>query len=376
MLTPELIASFLFFLLGLFLMWDIPLLERCKGGDDERDDTDWPRVSIITPARNEEERIRPLLESLRQQTRPDYEFVVVDDESTDDTAAVAQQMGARVVLGEVLPGGWSGKTWACWQGAQRSSGEVLIFLDADTWVEDGGLESIVRAYQNIGGLLTVQPYHMTYEPYEQLSAMFNIVLMAGTNAFTPLGDRLRPGGGFGPCVVCSRDDYFRVGGHSAVRAEVLEDLAMARVFLEEGYSVSCYGGRGVINFRMYPGGLRELVEGWSKGFASGATSIRVGFSLLVVAWVWGCFSAFLGVVRSVLPVVTVVAGPWLLLYGLYVWEIHWMLRRIGRFRWWTSVLYPLLLVFFTAVMVRSLVMTHVVGQVMWRGRRVRVGSGK
>jgi 4,4'-diaponeurosporenoate glycosyltransferase len=369
--TPRLITSLLFFLLGLFLMWRIPLLGRGHSGRVEFDDDQWPRISIIVPARNEEERIGPLLRSLGRQTRPAHEVVVVDDESSDATAAVAEELGARVVSGQPVPDGWTGKTWACWQGAQRSSGEVFIFLDADTWLEDDGLERIVRTFQGRGGLLTVQPYHVTHEPYEQLSAMFNIVLMAGMNAFTPLGDRLKPAGGFGPCLVCSKRDYFAMGGHSAVASEVLEDLAIGRLFRRHAFRVSCYGGRGAINFRMYPGGLGQLVQGWSKGFASGATSIRVVFLALVVAWITGCFAATSGVVTSMVRSMPA-TGLWLALYGLYAWEIHWMLRRVGRFRWWTSVLYPVPLLFFAVIMLRSMVMTQVLRQVTWRGRKVRV----
>jgi len=333
-------------------------------------------VSVIVPARNEAERIGSLLESLTRQSTPAHEILVVDDESADDTARIARELGATVISGEALPEGWSGKPWACWQGAQQSTGEVLFFLDADTWLEPTGLESLVGALRDKRGLVTVQPYHVTEKAYEQLSAIFNIVVLAGMNAFTPLSRWWKPRGGFGPCAVIGREDYFATGGHSAVRAAVLENLALAKVFRRAGLPVACYGGLGAINFRMYPGGVGQLVEGWSKGFASGAAGIALPTLILTVAWVWGCFSTFLSLVRALIPGSGLPLLPWLVLYPLYAAQIYWMLGRVGTFRWWTAALYPIPLVFFAAIMAWSLVLTRLVRRVTWRGRRVRIqGKG-
>jgi 4,4'-diaponeurosporenoate glycosyltransferase len=335
-----------------------------------------PKVSVIIPARNEAQRIRPLLESLLRQSLPTHEILVVDDESVDDTARIARELGATVISGEGLPEAWSGKPWACWQGAQQSTGDVLIFLDADTWLEPAGLESLVGALREQGGLVTVQPYHVTQKAYEQLSAIFNIVVAAGMNAFTPLSRLWKPRGGFGPCAIVGRDDYFDTSGHSAVKGEVLENLEMAKVFRRAGLPIACYGGRGAIHFRMYPGGIGQLFEGWSKSFASGAAGISLLPLILTVTWVWGCFGTFSSLIRALVPDSGVPLLPCLVLYLLYAAEICWMLGRIGQFRWWTSALYPVPLVFFAATMAWSLVLTRLLRRVTWRGRQVRIqGKG-
>ena len=371
MSLSDLITSFVLLGVGTFLMWNIPTPKR-RNPSTEPSPTECPSVSVIIPARNEAHRIGPLLASLKRQTYPSYEVIIVDDGSQDQTVAVVQQAGFNVIASEEVPSGWQGKNWACWRGVQHSRGEILIFLDADVWLEDDGVESLVRAYQRHGGLLTVQPYHVAQNLYEQLSAPFNIVLMAALNAFTPLGDHLKPKGGFGPCLVCSREDYERIGGHSTVRLHVLEDIALAQVFSRSGLPVHCYGGAGTISFRMYPGGLNELIEGWGKGFAKGAGSVRPLFTLLAGAWVYGCFGAFINLIRAILTYGALPIGLGLLLYGLYAGQIYWMLKRIGRFQWWTSVLYPLPFTFFAVIMIYSLAITYVRRRVSWKGRTIRV----
>lgn len=357
-----------FALLGPLLMWRV-LLGRTRRptsavhGDGES-------LSVIIPARNEAQRLPALLRSLQQQTVSPREVIVVDDESTDDTVAIACAAGATVLGGQPLPEGWNGKAWACWQGAAASGGESLLFLDADTWLEPDGLDTLLQLHATHGGLISVQPYHVTCRPYEQLSAFFNIVLMAAMGAFTPLGARLRPGGAFGPCMLCSREDYNRAGGHRAVRAEVLEDIPLGKQFLRSGLSVWCEAGRGIISFRMYPGGLAELVEGWSKGMGYGAASVRPLFTVLTAAWITGCFAAFIEPIKSLVVQGGLPLGATAALYVVYALEVAAILHQIGRFAWWAPVVYPVLLIAFALLMVRSAVLTFVLRRVRWKGRTI------
>ena len=292
-----------------------------------------------------------LLASLRPQLRDGDQLIVVDDGSSDDTADVASRGGATVVAAPSLPEGWTGKAWACANGARVSTADTLVFLDADVTVEPGGLDRVLAAHET--GLLSVQPFHVTVRPYERLSLFFNIVAMMGTDAFTPLGPRLRPSGAFGPCLVTSRDDYEAVGGHAAVKSAVLDDVELAHCYLASGRDVVCLGGKGSLSFRMYPDGLRQLSEGWSKNLAGGASKTRVLTLLLVVAWISVCLQA-----------------PWLgwPVYAAVVVQLAWMARRIGRFGVVALLLYPIPLFAFVAIFVRSLYLTYVRKRVSWKGR--------
>lgn len=387
---------------GLFCLWRLPRCrpaadgassERRAGGRGPRHATDargprGRRVSVIVPALNEERRIGPLLESLARQTRPADEVIVVDDGSTDGTARLARRLGARVVAARGKPAGWVGKSWACWTGAERAAGEVLVFLDADVRLAADGLERLLGERERRGGLVTVQPYHAAGSFVERLSAVCNIVVMGSLGAFTPFGDKVRSAGGFGPCLVVSRRDYRSCGGHRTVRDRVVEDMAFADAARRRGLPVTCLAGRGCVAFRMYPDGLPSMVEGWSKGMASGCGVTPPLARTLMVAWIIGATTGVILLAAGVAALAgagrsgTGSAGSGDAAFGLvavgiylaYAAQAWWMLRRIGSFGLATALLYPLPLAFFHAVFARSLWLAKVRGSVTWRGRRLRVSS--
>ncbi len=358
-----------FWLLGFMVLWKIPLLRitDISGICDTS-------VSVIIPARNEAKTIGRLLVSLKSQTYRPTEITVVDDHSTDDTKGVALSYGAAAINSKAMPQGWFGKPWACWQGAGAASGDVLVFLDADTQLAPDGLARIVTEHKRAGGLISVQPYHQMKRAYEKLSAFFNIITMAGTGSFSLFAGKFAARGAFGPCLICSREDYFKTGGHSRARHQVLESMGVAGAFREAGLPVSCYGGKGAVLFRMYPDGLGSLTEGFSKGFAEGAGAISFLMLLLLVAWVAGGVSVTRHLIQSALGFGDVPFAFWVCLYGGFSAQIYWMLRRIGNFGPLTSVFYPLPLVFFVLVFFRSLLVKMGLGRVFWKGRQVKGAS--
>ncbi|SFO92249.1 glycosyltransferase family 2 protein [Salibacterium halotolerans] len=357
---------------GTLMLWRIPVPAE-TGGTLEKGVAD---VTVIIPARNEARRIRPLLESLRRQTVQPLEILVVDDASTDDTAAIAASYGAEVLPSKELEDGWTGKSAACWLGAQRAAGERLLFLDADTVLrEKNSLHRIRSAFDGNGGrgLLSVQPYHVMYEGYEYLSAWFNVIVMAGMNVFTPRGTALREAGSFGPCIMCSGSDYFAAGGHKGVREAVMDDLELGAAFRRSGFPVFCYGGRGIIDFRMYPEGFRSLVEGWTKNFGTASQATHPFVTVLISLWISGGMAGMLlpfAAILFPLPGWTAVAAA--AVYGVYVIHTAWLARRTGTFPRWIFLFFPVLLLFFLGLFLWSLYLTNVRGTVTWRGRKINV----
>ncbi len=328
------------------------------------------KVSVIIPARNEQQRLPPLLASLQVQDYEFYEIIVVDDHSTDATAELARAAGVMTVVIEELPNDWLGKPHACWQGAQYATGDLLVFLDADTVLTPAGLRRLVATYQQYGGLISVQPYHQMVNLYERLSAFFFIIMMASVRSFTLLGERIKPNGGFGPCMICERELYLRLGGHQLVRQEIVDDVALARQFNQHGIAIHNFIGDGVMTFRMYPHGISDLANGWTKNLAQGALTTDGMMFLLTTAWVAGSI-ATIDAIRGWMIIgwsQWVFAG--LIAYIAYVGQLWWILKRLGNYGMITALTYPASLVFFISIFVRSLYRTFVRRQVSWKGRTI------
>ncbi len=366
-LIAALFACF-FWIIGLLLLWRIPY---CKLLDKTNT---LPSCSLIIPARNEESNIAQLLESLHNQKDRLTEIIVVDDQSSDETSQVAKGYGAKVLGVVDKPEGWTGKTWACWLGAQEAQGELLLFVDADTTFDTRGIEKILHTYMANPGMVTVQPYHAMKKGYESLSLFFNIMIMAGIGAFTIFGKRVRPSGSFGPCMLCSKKDYFDLGGHEAVKQKVLENLALGNLFLHAQKSVYCYGGKGTISFRMYPNGLKDLIEGWTKGFATGASITRPLYLVATSLWMTGTFITFFGALLSFsIPALREgFSTVYAFLYGGFFFQILILCRRIGNFNLLGMLLYPVMALFFVFVFIRSYISIFIIKRVTWRGRSVKV----
>lgn len=328
-----------------------------------------PAVSVLIPARNEEDTLDHLLQGLAAQSLQPLEVIVIDDHSSDRTAAIAEAAATalplRLVKPPPLPPGWCGKTWALHNGVQRSSQPLLVFLDADTEPSPGLLESLVAQQQRLGGLVSVQPFHRTERLYEQLSLLFNLVgLMA-----VPLGPRC--GVAFGPAMATSREHYQRSGGHQAVAGKVVEDWFLAHRYEQAGLPVSAFIGDGLLAYRMYPGGLGDLVVGFDKNFATAAGEVRWPWMLAVVLWLSGLFWAAWCLPASLLGWPMVGDSDPLrhgLIYAAYALQLLVITQRVGRFRW-SPLLFPIPVLFFLGVFLLAIVKLER-GSVQWKGRSV------
>lgn len=294
-------------------------LQEGGAGAGEPDSGDHrPRVSVIVPARNEARNIERVIRTLAASRHVWFELVVVDDRSDDDTAALAGDVATElaggprlsgvapglqrveVVEGAALPEGWMGKNWACWQGAGEARGELLLFTDADTV---HGPELLARAVAGLeeddADAVTLAGRQLMESLWERLvqPQIFTAMLTRYTNTRDPLRpEEWRSAIANGQYILIRRGAYEDLGGHEALRGEVVEDMRMAQRMVRRGMRLSVRAAEDDFATRMYTG-LRELIEGWSKNIVIG------GLATLPEGWV-----------RRVAPPAGVVLGAvvWLL----------------------------------------------------------------
>lgn len=250
-----------------------------------------PRVSLLVPARDEAAVLPATLPTWLAQGAD--EVLVLDDASTDATASIlaAAAHGAprlRTLAGRPLPLGWSGKNWACHQLARAASGDVLVFTDADVAWTPGALARATDELVATGaGLLSAWPRQRCDTLGERLVVpLVDLFLLA--NLPYPLVRALpfaSLAGANGQCMVWRREAYDRVGGHAALRAEVLEDVRLAQRAKGAGIALTLRLGGPWLETRMYRG-WDEVVAGFGKNAraaASGSASVLVAAWLLHVA---------------------------------------------------------------------------------------------
>lgn len=271
----------------------LALHERGRGPRPDREPParEGPLLSVVVPARDEERGIGAAIRSLRAQTYPSLEVIVVDDRSRDGTAAAARAAAAgdprvRVVDGRPLPPGWVGKPWACRQGADRARGDWLLFTDADVLHAPEALARAMALALRLGrGGLTMFPLVECATPAERVVTPAALAAIATFVAPGPLArsPRSRVAIGAGAFLLIERGLYEAVGGHAAVRHRMVDDVCLAAAVKDAGGLLVPVRSGGLLRLRMYHG-AREAWRGWSKnasfGTGGGAARSLAGAALL------------------------------------------------------------------------------------------------
>jgi glycosyltransferase involved in cell wall biosynthesis len=227
------------------------------------------RVSAIVPARDEEAVIAACVESLLQQ--PEIaEVLVIDDQSTDRTAAVVQELAQkhsklRLLSLKELPAGWVGKNNAVWRGAREAHGEWLLFADADAVQEaDSAQRALTVAAQQDAALVSFSPEQVMQSWYEKALIPYVYCRLASRFSYAEVNDAKKSvAAANGQFLMIRRDVYNAVGGHASVADEVLEDVALAARVKRAGYRIWFGSGQRIVRVRMYRT-FRAMWEGWKK----------------------------------------------------------------------------------------------------------------
>jgi 4,4'-diaponeurosporenoate glycosyltransferase len=354
--------GFVFTLIGSFLLFNTRIRYQ------KRRVYNPPKVSIIIPARNEEKRITPLLKSLSTQLSQGIEIILVDDQSTDKTAEIAKEFGVKVITALPLPKGWFGKPWACYQGAQAATGDVYVFLDADTYFSKDGFSKLMDIYGIDQTPLSVQPYHQVKKFYEHFSLFFNLIVMMTSAQFTPI-KAIKAQSFFGPCQVMSKEDYWMIDGHACAKHAILEDVVIGQqLSLKTGKNIRALSGKGLISFRMYSEGFQSLKEGWMKNFATGAKLIKPWMLVMISFWITGMFvNALSGIAPFMWQFYL-----YPITYGVTAFLIWLNARKVGQFSLVYTFVYPVFLVFFVYLFVVSSNRLKHNKTVAWKGRDLQL----
>ena len=203
--------------------------------------------------------------------------------------------------------------------------------------------------------------------------MFAVLALATTPAFAQKKEikeqkpgfnlfSKEPDGMFGQMLLINRDAYLHVGGYDRVRGNLLENFHLARHLRAQGIAFRCISGRGSLSMRMYAGGLRHMVEGWTKSFASGAGATSRPVMGLIIIWLNGATMA----AATLLQLHSLSAVG---VYAIFAAQLYFMLRRIGSFHIISAILYPIPLLFFFAVFANSIL--RLGRKVVWKGRAIR-----
>ncbi len=230
-----------------------------------------PLVSILIPARNEEFTIKRCIKSLLKQDYPNIEILVLDDSSSDRTSLIVKELGEKdkrikLFTGKPLKDGWLGKSYACWQLSKYAKGEYLVFTDADTLHFENSISSLIGGLisNRLDGLSAVPRQIMVtlHERMVYVWVHFGILsllpLILVKKSKNPLFSTAN-----GQCILFKNEVYKKIGGHKAIRAEILEDIHISKQAKRFGYKFMIFDGSKSINCKMYRN-FSQLISGFSK----------------------------------------------------------------------------------------------------------------
>jgi len=316
-------------------------------------------VSILIPMRNEEENVIECINSVESQSGLiDFEVLVLDDHSEDKTKELlANFPNIRTIAGKNLPDDWLGKLWACHQLADSSTGEYLVFIDADVRLSNNAIAS---AISKMGKWDFISPYpkqmatgfvQRVFQPLLQWSWLASVPLL--------ISQKLRIKSmavANGQFLIIKRDAYFKSGGHQSVKSEVIDDIMLARQLLTTGFSGGVADASQVAICQMYKT-AGQLVNGYQKSLWKAFGSI---FGT--------CVAILILFISGVAPFISAIFGSniGLISFGLIVLSRVISSVRTGTIPN-TALLHPLAIVFLIGLIIYSWI-GKLTNTLTWRDR--------
>jgi glycosyltransferase involved in cell wall biosynthesis len=358
-------------------------------------------VSIIVPARNEEESIEQALHTLLTLDYDNYEVIAVNDRSTDQTGEIMERVAAslqsrklqrqnsrlvspengetrvgqplltsrlRVVHHRELPAGWLGKTHAMWTATNLAAGEWLLFTDADVMFKPESLRrALAYAEAEKADHVVVFPRMIMKQPGEYMMiAFFQTMFMFGHRPWKVADPKARDHMGVGAFNLVRRSVYDAVGTYERLRMEVVDDMKLGKVVKNAGFAQRNVFGADLISVRWAKGAM-GVVDNLTKNF----------FAVLSFQWWRTLLSAF--------ALAFINLGPFLGLWLAHGWERVPYAMALGSMfliyigmSWRSGVppyyflLHPVSTVLFIYTLLRSMALTLWNDGIVWRGTKYRL----
>lgn len=347
---------------------------------------DPPKVTIIVPAKDEAANIAACLETLLAQDYPDFEVIVVDDRSTDRTAAEVERLAARdprlrLVQVRELPPGWFGKSHALAVAARQAAGAWLLFVDADCRQQPASLRTaLAYALAEKADMLSLWPLLEMRSFAENLvQPLCSAVLALYFRPQWVNNPRRKIAFANGQFILIRRSVYEAVGGHEAVRRRLVEDIALARVVKGRGYRLLNALGFDLFQTRMYDS-LGSVWRGWARIFSGAFRSTWLVVPVLLLVLLVSASPFVLTAAAGLLAA----QADWqdaqlnvLLALGLaqlaVMFSVLWRYNRLIRARSAFLPLYPLSVLLVIGILLHALMLGLGLARVSWRGTTYRHG---
>lgn len=371
---PYHIFFLLIFILIVLLITIINLLSL-KDLNDFPGIDDYPKVSVLIPARNEEHSIGKCVRSLLQQNYPDFEVIVYNDNSIDNTRMLLEDVKEKnekliVINGNEKPSDWSGKHWACHQLSQLANGALYLFTDADTYHKKNTLRKAVDClnYKKLD-LLTVIPRQIVKTWSEKLIIP---IMIWSILSFLPikLAEKTRTRRlqiTMGQYMLFRASIYQKIGGHEAIKTEILDDMPLGRLIKSSGNKWGIANGTNNIETRMYRN-FNEVYNGFTRNLFC-----VFNYNIPLFLWIW--FVLALVAVQPIIiiglyflniniPKTYLLQSVLTLLVAFLIWSIS-----IFKFKYpkYLILVYPISMVLIFIIAIRSIYQT-LTGKINWKGR--------
>lgn len=341
-------------------------------------------VSVCIPARNEEEVIERCITSILKQDYSFFEVLVLDDNSTDKTPDIISGISSFVsnlshLKGTPKPEGWLGKPWACHQLAEAAKGDILVFVDADVWLEKNAISKAVKALEE-KDIVTVWPQQKLSSFWENLVVplvYFSLYTLLPAKyvernpKWMPsfLSSRLNEkfAAACGQFIAFNKNAYHEIGGHQEVKSEVVEDVEISRIAKKKGLSLQMFDGIQTVYCKMYSS-HKEIWNGFKKNFLAGFGNLFEFYFMWVlhfIVFIFPWFTLIHGFTSS---------NTNLIVLSIIVIASYNLQRTILNFRYGWSItigfLHPFSVLWFHVLALVSVANRATGKKAMWKGREV------